>query len=178
MSQGISGYGGFRTDATIRKDYSGFNGDGRDLEESVLYKVPWQVEYHRIGDLPRDRAISKVRANQPDGWDVTDPPTVAASNIQALACEAIGIEDFKDMRMYTALGSTLDKRHGSDAFLEFTDPETGDRQIVTLDVTRDPIKYIRGHKADIIVFGSHADVAARDIATLVEKRRVYHTTAV
>lgn len=189
----LRNYRGFqdRGSITISKNYSGFYGTGKEFEDEVLYRVPWHIDANRMGFLPKHEAISRVRANQPEiegengekeRWNPAYPPIVKSRNgesnslaqdTQACVCDELGMEDYSNMRLYTALGSSLDVHHGADAFLEFDDPDCG-HQLITLDFTKDPIKYLNGHKADVIVFGKHPEVAARDVAEVLEKRRLVY----
>ncbi|MEA3249857.1 MAG: hypothetical protein U9Q03_05935 [Patescibacteria group bacterium] len=61
--------------------------------------------------------------------------------------EEFGVE--ADVRAYTAVGTPLDKYHGTDAFVEI---EVGGQEvIVTFDATLNPDKLQGGHKADLMV---------------------------
>jgi hypothetical protein len=156
----------------VSTDYARFNGSGHDLEDAALYPAPWNVDANRTGYLPMHEAYSRLRANQPEGWDPTDPPTRIASDIQALVCERYDIDDYSDVRLYTAIGSSLDKHHGIDAWVEFHDQVGYEPDIVTLDFTLNSGKYLNKHKADVIVLGNNPEVAADDVVQVLESRYV------
>ena len=154
----------------VSRNYARFNGDGTAFENEALYLVPWNVDVNRTGYIDKHEAFSKIRAHQPKGWNPTDPPAGIASDVHALTCDELGIDDYSALMLFTALGSSLDKHYGVDAWVEFTDSESGESVIVTLDFTINSGKYLKGHKADVIVFGRNAEVAAKDIAEVFERR--------
>ncbi len=92
---------------------------------------------------PYRQALEEVKANQP--WDPTDPNVRFANDLHALVALVLGLIDWAELRIYTAIGSDLDRWHGIDAFFEFG----GAR--VTLDVTLNRHKLDYGYKADFIV---------------------------
>jgi len=81
-----------------------------------------------------------VRNNQP--WNPSEP-TGWAGDFHSEVCLALGLKDWADLCLFSAVGSVLDW-HGTDAWFELA----GAR--VTLDVTANPAK-LNGYKADFIV---------------------------
>lgn len=96
----------------------------------------WGPEY-----MPYRKAMARVKGSQP--WDPTDPQPRMANDLHAYVCIAIGLKDWSEVALYTAVGSPLDFFHGIDGFFEFHG------KVVTLDVTADPHK--DEHKADVII---------------------------
>lgn len=96
------------------------------FEEEVLCKCTWS--WKTSGYVPYKKAIAEVRNNQPKGYDPTDPNNPAMNDLHCLLCEELSIEDYSDMKLYTAVGSALDRFHGVDAFFEWQG------YVVTIDV--------------------------------------------
>jgi len=99
------------------------------------------------GYLPYLDAMALARKSQP--WDPTDPETRAGSDIHASVALALGLDDWFELALYTALNSPLDLFHGVDGWFEFNG------RIVTLDLTRNPTK--TSSNADIIIQESELD---------------------
>lgn len=133
------------------------------LEEEVLLECLWSGNGEYV---PYCRSMNMVKKYQP--WDPTDPSSRAANNLQVLIAEALSIEDYSEVKLYTAVGSPLDIWHGIDGFVEwmgFT---------VTIDLTANPLK--ESYKADIII---HEDeiydqeqlrIVAEQIAQLLQQK--------
>ena len=84
-----------------------------------------------------------VRKNQP--WNPSEP-TGWAGELHSEVCLALGLKDWADLCLFSAVGSALDW-HGTDAWFELVGlPGTR----MTLDVTANPAKF-NGYKADFIV---------------------------
>ena len=69
--------------------------------------------------------------------DPTDPPGEHLKELRLATSEALGLrsQDESALGAYTAVGTELDKRFGTDGFIEYTDPQTGKTARVTLDTT-------------------------------------------
>jgi hypothetical protein len=118
---------------------------GRMLEESFL--MPIEVTWN--GYMKYRESFQWCLKHQPTGWDPTDPPTRASSDLYsevALAMEeVIGDFNWEELRFYTALRSPLDEKHGVDGWFEFRG------RVVTVDITENRAKEF-GYKADVILF--------------------------
>lgn len=115
------------------------------------------------------KALAEVRENQP--WDHTDGPAPRfARDLHAEVALAVGLEDWAHLRFYTAIGSSLDRWHGVDAFFDLHGV------VVTLDVTMNPGKF-NGYKADFMVVPEAVENAeargslAREIASALTERQ-------
>lgn len=105
---------------------------GRQFEKEFLGHCLW----HWQGNVPFEKALNRVKESQP--WDPTDPGLEAnslANNLHAYVCLELGLEDWSQVALYTAIGSPLDRWHGVDGFFEFKG------EVVTIDVTTDPRKF-------------------------------------
>lgn len=89
------------------------------------------------------KCIELVKANQPRGWNPSDPPTVAANDLHALVVEALNLEDYDSVKLYTALHSPLDFYHGVDCFVEYNG------RVATIDLTVNRYKDV--YKANFIL---------------------------
>ena len=96
---------------TVSRDYSRFNGSGRELEEDILYGVNWNADAHRTGYKDFRSAMSIAKRNQPENWRPADPPTRVANDMHYKTSERLGLE-CSELRLYTALGSSLDSVSG------------------------------------------------------------------
>ena len=142
---------------------------GHLLEDDVLGKCPITVvQYKRFRE-----AVEEARANQPAGWDPTDPHKMPANNLHAEVCKALGLEDWSELSLFCSVGTPLDCFHGVDAFFQF-----GGR-IATLDLTTNHREAKEGHKAHFVIEvvdledGPRRERLAREIAEkLTEERTV------
>jgi hypothetical protein len=121
---------------------------GRLLESIVFGKttVAWEGEMRY---LPYKEAFTFCKEHQPCGWNPTDPPTRAGSNLYASIAlkleETIGEFDWeKELRFFSAIGSPLDVFHGIDGWFEFQG------RVVTFDLTANTAK-ADGYKAKVIL---------------------------
>lgn len=123
-------------------DHSGYT--GRMMEYEVLgcsCPVPSPIKYKQFS-----QAAEEVRKNQPAGWDPMDPPRKLANDLHAEICLSLGLEDWSELCLFTAIGTTLDQFHGVDAFFQFGG------HIATIDLTMDRRRKIRnGYKAHFVV---------------------------
>lgn len=116
---------------------------GRLFEEEVLKTCLFQwngtMEY-----VPFRKSMRLVMMCQP--WDPSDPSTRAGNDLHCQVAMALGLEDWGQLRFFSALGSPLDRWHGVDGFFEWRGT------VVTIDLTIDPTKV--GYKADMVVHES------------------------
>jgi len=121
--------------------------DGKNVEIAFLGKamVRWDGEYR-----PYREAMDEVRRFQPG--DPSDPECRFANDFHAMVALELGLEDWSELKFYTAVGSPLDFYHGVDGFFEFCG------KVVTIDGTTNPEKL--DAKANYVVnFGwSHAEL--------------------
>lgn len=110
---------------------------GRTFEEEILLRCLWvwngYVSYHK--------SMVMVKEFQP--WDPTDPSSPAANDLHTLVVEALGIEDYSAVKLYTAVSSPLDVFHGIDCFVEW------EGIVVTIDLTANCKK--DSYKADLVI---------------------------
>jgi hypothetical protein len=93
----------------------------------------------------KEEAYKIAKENQPDGWNPSDPNYKMANNLHALVAEALGLDDYSELKLYTSRGTTLDKYCGVDAFFEYKCVRH------TLDLTLNGYKQ-NGHKANTILY--------------------------
>jgi len=96
--------------------------------------------------VPFREAMKWVEQHQ--SGDPADPDPRFANDLHATVAEMLGIEDLRNIKFFTAVGSPLDKFHGIDAFFKIK--EGGEELTITLDVTINPAKGDR-YKADVII---------------------------
>ncbi len=121
----------------MKNNFEGYT--GRLLEGELLMPLlgTWKGE----GYFTEERSYDWVKKNQP--WNPSDPSNKMANDLHYLVGEKLGLEDFNDLKLYSALGSPLDLYFGVDAFFEYGDAK------ITLDITANPHK--TEHKADYII---------------------------
>lgn len=129
--------------------YHGMSFTGTEIEEESLGHV--QVSGYNGEHMAYRESMRWVKAHQPKGWDPTDPSPRFANDLHASVAEALGLDDYSELRFYTAVGSPLDYFHGVDGFFEYRG------KIVTIDVTVDPGKLTA--KADLVVNVSDTQAA-------------------
>jgi len=103
-----------------------------------------------IGYIPFRKSMEVARNMQPYE-DPSDPDPRFANDLLAMICEKLNlktVDEFKKLRIYTAVDSYLDKVHGVDAWVEL-DVEGEDMVVVTLDVTKNESKG-EEYKADVV----------------------------
>jgi len=87
--------------------------------------------------------VELVKKNQPKHWDPSSPTSRAANDLHALVVEALKLQDYDCVKLYTALHSPLDRWHGVDCFIEYNG------KIVTIDLTVNPHK--TDYKANVVL---------------------------
>lgn len=124
------------------------------LIEKELFGVPEssknmpeiEKKFREAGFIKMRDAMSVIKRYQPEGSDPSDPEAGFANDLHATVAELLGIEDYENLRFYTAVGTLIDFKNGVDAFMELD--HEGRTYFVTLDVTANPNK--TSHKADIV----------------------------
>src|SRR3990167_3897702 len=121
---------------------------GREFEEKILgFPCYWSWQgAPEWAKRDTARCLQMVRKNQP--WDPTDPgdpddsKNHFAQDLHADVCVELGVEEWSEVALYTAVGSPLDRFHGIDAFFEFHGT------IVSIDLT---VGRKGSHKADLVI---------------------------
>lgn len=129
---------------------------GRLFEWSVLGN-PLATPENLRGYMPYNRAMTL--AKNLAVWDPTDPAPRQANNLHFYVCEALGVEDYSQVRFYSALGTPLDFYHGVDCWVEF-----GGR-VVTIDLTANIHK--DHHKADVVVHPEDLEDEGKRLASYI-----------
>jgi hypothetical protein len=126
--------------------------NGRIMENELLGKIKSSNE-NGSGDYIKYRdAMERVKRPGVQPFeDPSDPCEVRfASDLHATLADKIGLEDYNDLRFYTAVGSQLDFKHGVDAFFEVD--MNGKTFVITLDVSMNERKKDESDiKADVLI---------------------------
>lgn len=104
---------------------------------------------HYLRDEDLYRALKENSVDDP-----TNPESQHANDLRLAVIDALGLEPGQEdaVGYYTAVGSPLDVKMGVDAFMEFTDPESGETSRATIDVTLNTRKLDEGYgKADVVI---------------------------
>lgn len=112
---------------------------GRIFEYEVLAVCHTSWDGHSYVSFRQ--SLWLVKQNQP--WDPTDPSTKEGEDLHCQVALALGIEDFSELSLFTAIGTPLDVFHGIDAVFEWQG------RVVTIDLTTNPHK--DSYKADLIL---------------------------
>ncbi|OGF30008.1 hypothetical protein A2515_04440 [Candidatus Falkowbacteria bacterium RIFOXYD12_FULL_34_57] len=114
--------------------------EGKICEGKLIGECTEKHQEH----LPYHLAIAQVKENQP-----TKLPQFAEGLTDTVdyLLHPDELDGTENIKFYTACGSTLDKKHGIDAFMEIND--NGKVHRITLDITMNPTKI--EHKADVII---------------------------
>ena len=128
-----------------------FRGYTGKIAESEVLGETAKPEQEKEMDLESyvtyGQAVDLVQDFQPF-QDSTDPYEKRfPQDVHATLADFLGLEDFSQLRYYTAIGSPLDHFHGVDAFFEL-DLGNGESVRVTLDMTQNPNK--QDYKADVV----------------------------
>ncbi|PIT90825.1 MAG: hypothetical protein COU22_00040 [Candidatus Komeilibacteria bacterium CG10_big_fil_rev_8_21_14_0_10_41_13] len=137
-----------------------FEASGHIVEEeligsqSVLSEIEKRhaIEYEKydicLERVERVQDIKKLPFD-PENPDAQRYPFAAGLHKSVVEELALQIEDFKasQLRLYTAVGSILDVKHGVDGFLKLN--HAGKQITVTFDVTMNTAK--RDYKSDVII---------------------------
>jgi hypothetical protein len=146
----------FRTPEKSTRDYS-----GRELELDLFGSVntgdpKYKAELAKIitdrnsGYAPRSQSIELVKKFQPG--QPTNPKKDFFRELLIAVQDELGVDLNKEpdsVKAYTAVNTPLDRFHGIDAFVTYTDK--GREHMVTLDASLRPEKIEEGWKADMII---------------------------
>ncbi len=114
---------------------------GRLFEEEILGRC--RGEWNGEAFWTFQSSIRFAAKNQPRGWDPTDPPLRSANDLHASVALALGLDNWEELRLFSAIGTPADLFYGTDGFFVFRG------KVVTLDVTINPHK--EDWKADVVV---------------------------
>lgn len=128
---------------------------GRLAEEEFLGAVrnpenmpELKKKYEEDGFIKLKDAMQVIKRYQPFE-NPSDPDPRFANDLHATVAEKLGLDDFENLRFYTAVGTYIDVANGVDAFIELD--KDGKTMFTTLDITTNPQKG-DSHKADIVFF--------------------------
>lgn len=143
---------------------------GKHIDKVECAKVPYR-QYH---DAMRD----VIEGRNPHGYNVHssetyDPPAGWARDIHFRLTQALSLQDWRNVKIFPALGTSADIHHGVDFLVEFTEPETGKKYMVTVDITQRDAD-LKHQKADVMVT-RHGAVAS-DKFPFVNGREVPEAT--
>ncbi len=130
-----------------------YNGPQGNLVDSNMFggtkKTEEQMKTGNIEYQQYEDSIKFVKDNQIG--EPSDPSAWFANDLHATIAEELGLEDYGQLKFYTAIGSSLDKYHSIDGFFELqVDPENPDDVVrVTIDLTTNPEK--NDYRADFII---------------------------
>lgn len=129
---------------------------GRILENSYFGEVgisdAMRDELNELsshGYVSSEKLFDLVRRHTKE--DPTNPRKDVARELRLAVMESLDV-DGDEVKLYSAVDTPVDVMLGTDAWVEYADPKTGEAIIVTLDITKRADKIESGHKADI-VFG-------------------------
>lgn len=119
---------------------------GRLAEGEMFGRVNRESIPSKENYLPYKEAMRLAKEAQPYE-DPSDPDPRFAQDLHATISENLGLDDYSDLSLYTAVDSSLDTYHGVDAFFELD--WNGKIYRVTMDVT---INYNKGEngKAEVV----------------------------
>ena len=112
---------------------------GRLFESEVLPRL--SDAWRHQGYFDEKRSFDWVRQNQE--WNPSDPSNKIANNLHCSVAEKLELDDYNELKFYSALNSPLDYYYGIDAFLEL------DGDVYTLDLSINSHK--EEAKADMVV---------------------------
>lgn len=84
----------------------------------------------------------------------SDPPSKWLNDVHALVAEKVSPENYENLKIFPAVGSSADIHHGIDAFFVYTDPKTGKQAMVTIDLS---LRKRKAFKADLKVSDTSAE---------------------
>jgi len=143
--------------------YTGYT--GRLFEEEVLGRC----RGHWDGYMDWKQSLMYASTHQPKGWDPTDPSRDDANDLHAFVAMELGIEDWSQLGLFSAVGTPFDQFHGVDGFFVFQGT------VVTIDVTLNPHK--DDWKSDLIVHPNDLEsetalqILARKIVSLLQSKK-------
>lgn len=124
-------------------------GDARFMLDP-LFVAHYRALARRDGYVTFRDAVQLVRDHYPG--NPTNPRRDIPRELRLAVCEQLRLpmEEWDDIKVYSSVGSPLDRIHGVDAFVIY-EPANESPRIVTLDVTQRPEKLEEGHRADVII---------------------------
>jgi hypothetical protein len=137
----------------MREKFEGYTGEiaesevlGETTSEQKEKEAEFQGEY-----ITFNQAADPVKDNQFQPFkDPTNPHEKPFPyDVHATLVDVLSLDNYEQVRFYTAVGSYLDKKHGIDAFFEL-DLGSGDSVRATLDMTQNPRKH--DYKADVVFY--------------------------
>jgi len=131
---------------------------GKLVENNMLggIRKTEETEYQKFDD-----SIEFVKKNQIG--EPSDPSAWFANDLHATIANEIGLEDYSQLKFYTAVGSPLDKYHSIDGFFELQlDPKNNPNDVarVTVDLTTNPNK--DKYRADLVILVPHDGLDPKD----------------
>jgi hypothetical protein len=131
------------------------NGINIFCPDSVPKYKPWKVAMAEV--------IAKVNYSK---WDPSDPDSRICNDLHATVAMEIGIDNWNDLRLFPAVGSSFDVHHGVDMFFMLG------KKYATIDLT---INGEKGkHKADLNI----TPECLENLGDLAKKIKVYLTKGV
>ncbi len=134
---------------------------GKIAETEMLGKTEREKSL-KISYLPYRSAMALVRQTQPGTSDSnykfgpSDPEPYFANDLHASIAELLELDNYDQLRYYTAVGSELDRYHGVDAFFDYFLEDPDHSVTITLDLTLNPHK--EEYKADVVLQASEEDL--------------------
>ena len=107
------------------------------LDSLPKYK-PWKIAKQEV--------IIKVNYSK---WDPSDPDSRICNDLHATVAMELGLEDWNELQLFPAVGSSFDIHHGVDMFFQLG------KSYATIDLTINGKK--DKHKADININPEHLD---------------------
>jgi hypothetical protein len=137
---------------------------GRQMESELLGSIEnpkdmpeLEKKFKEEGHIRLKDAMRVIKKHQPFE-DPSDPDPRFANDLHAKVAEKLGIDNYENVRFYTAVGTYIDLANGVDAFMEID--KDGKTVFVTLDVTINSKK--DSHKADVVFFVSSKGIDPRE----------------
>lgn len=136
---------------------------GKIFEYNVLGTAVDCVQAEHVQYLPYQAAVTDVKNHQATGWDPTDPPTRITNDLHAHVALMLALDDWSELKLYSAVGHCLDYFHGIDAFFEWQ----GHTATLDLSTTRK-----ERFKADFVFTPKHVENqgALQELAKQVARR--------
>lgn len=131
------------------------------FEEDMLYppndprlaKIN-KIKQGKIDYLEYREAIEDVLTN-PLGYkdtEISEPPAGWMSEVHYWMTQYLKLKDWSCVKVYPAIGTALDRYHGIDLLVQYTDPESGRIIDATVDFTLSKGNVDKGsYKADVTV---------------------------
>lgn len=106
-----------------------------------------QIQYKKLSEALIGSATHNAYGyTEAESWD---PPTRQLGTIHYLICQELKLKDWKNLRVFPSLKTSLDRHHGVDLWFAYHDEESGNDCIVTIDTSINPPKE-EIFKADVL----------------------------